>query len=96
MKRRAPPGDSDSPVTQRELTAAVQSAQLSTQLAEVIKDLSELRTETRVWQDRHTRDHSEAERARQAGRRWLITTGIAAAVGIAGLYPLMIALAHLH
>lgn len=89
-------GDSDAPVTQRELTQAVQSAQLSTQLAEVIKDLAELRTETRVWQDRHARDHTETERARMAGRRWLISTGVAAAIGIAGLYPLVIALAHIH
>lgn len=89
-------GDSEAPVTQRELTAAVQSAQLSTQLAEVIKDLAELRTETRVWQDRHARDHTETEKSRVAGRRWLITTGVAAAIGIAGLYPLVIALAHLH
>lgn len=89
-------GDGDTPVTQRELTQAVQSAQLSTQLAEVIKDLAELRTETRVWQDRHETAHTAAESARMAGRRWLITTGIAAAIGIAGLYPLVIALAHIH
>jgi hypothetical protein len=89
-------GDSGTPVTQRELTQAVQSAQLSTQLAEVIKDLAELRTETRVWQDRHARDHTETEKARVTGRRWLITTGVAAAIGIAGLYPLVIALARLH
>jgi len=86
----------DAPVTQRELAAAVQAAQISTQMTEVIKDVAELRAETRAWQERHTRAHDSAESARQAGRRWLITTGLAAAVGIAGLYPLVIALAHLH
>jgi CHASE3 domain sensor protein len=85
---------SEAPVTQRELAAAVQSAQLSTQMAEVIKDIAELRSETRVWQQGHVRAHDAAEVARVTGRRWLITTGIAAAVALIGLYPLIITLAH--
>lgn len=83
-------------MTQRELAAAVQAAALSTQMAEVIKDVAELRGETKLWQQEHDRAHIAAEEARISGRRWLITTGIAAGVGIIGLYPLVILLAHLH
>lgn len=79
----------DEPVTQRDLQAAVQSATLATQMAEVIKDLGALNNRM----DTHEQRHETEQSRRVTARRWLIGTLIAAfaAVEVPILY-----LIHLH
>lgn len=67
----------------------VGQAALSVQLAEVVKDLAELKADTRAWQQGHEKQHADAEQARVNGRRWLISVGIAGVAAVAGLYPLV-------
>lgn len=63
---------------------------LAVQVAEVIKDMSDVRTELKD----HRRDHEAESRARVVARRWTIGTVIALAAVIET--PLLYLVAHLH
>jgi hypothetical protein len=74
---------------------------VAVQLTEVIKDVSdvrlELRQDVRELRDDlagHRREHETEERARVAGRRWMIATVVAALVAIEA--PLGYVITHLH
>jgi len=89
----------DDPVTQRDLANAVQGATLSVQLAEVIKDIADLRRETQAWQDKHEAQHVESEtrrkeeaRDRKSGRRWMIGTVISMFFLLVAIFGLVLQL----
>jgi hypothetical protein len=55
---------------------------LQSQLTDLIKEVAELRAETRGWQGGHESQHEKDKRDQLTGRRWLIGTcvGILAAM----------------
>jgi hypothetical protein len=70
---------------------------LQAQVRELAADLSELKGETRTWQNTHDRAHEQEARDRTAGRRWLVGTAIAALVALCTVVGLLISLiAELH
>lgn len=70
---------------------------LQAQVRELAADLSELKGETRTWQETHERYHEQDTRDRAAGRRWLIGTGIAGLAAMTAAIGLLIDIAsHLH
>jgi hypothetical protein len=63
------------------------------QVSDLAKDVAKLAERL----DQHERDHQQDARDRRTGRRYLITTVIAGATALAGLYGLLAdVLAHLH
>lgn len=60
------------------------------QVTELIKDVTELRADTRTWQEGHGRQHAADQRDRVTGRRWLIGTAIAGIVAMAAILGLLL------
>ena len=75
---------------ERNANLSTAQAGLAVQVAEVIKDMTELRSELRD----HRLEHADAERARVTGRRWAISLSIAGIGAVGGLYPLLLSLHH--
>jgi hypothetical protein len=69
---------------------AAAQAGLAVQVAEVIKDMTELRQELRD----HRKEHEDAERARAVGRRWAISLAVTGIAAVGGIYPLLIGMHH--
>jgi hypothetical protein len=69
-------------------------AVLGTQIATVMRDLSELKADMTARFTQHEKIHEDDERARSSGRRWLIGTTIAALGVIVGLYGWVALLIH--
>jgi hypothetical protein len=65
-------------------------AVLGVQMAEVIRDVQDLRMELRDHRD----EHKDTERARISGRRWTVTTILAALILLEA--PIGYIIAHLH
>jgi hypothetical protein len=63
---------------------------IQTQLTDLVKDVTELKTEVNSRFDSHQRVHDQDKIDRINGRRWLIATIIGAAASIAGLYFMMV------
>jgi hypothetical protein len=63
---------------------------LSVQVAEVIKDVSDMRREL----DEHGKQHQAEAAARQSGRRWLVGSAIALVAAVEG--PLLFLVTHVH
>ena len=66
---------------------------LSVQVAEVIKDVADVRRDLSAFRHEHAEQHQAEQSARTVTRRWLIGTLIAAFVAIEG--PLTYLIAHL-
>jgi hypothetical protein len=62
---------------------------LSVQVADVIKDVAELRGQL----GEHERKHEQDERARVAGRRWALGFGVAALASLAAMIGLLLDIA---
>ena len=72
---------------------ATGTAALAVQVTEIIKDVTELRSDLRE----HRQEHVTAERARVASRRWAIGLALTGLATMGGLYGLLAAvLAGLH
>ena len=70
---------------------------IQVQITDLVKDLAELKGETRAWQEAHSAAHAQEARDRVMGRRWLIGTGIAGIVAMATAVGLLIDIAaHVH
>lgn len=70
---------------------------LMTQVGELVKDMADMRAETRTWQGQHERHHEQDARDRIAGRRWLIGVGVAGVASMAAMLGLLVDIAgHLH
>jgi hypothetical protein len=66
---------------------------LQAQVRELAHDMAELKGETRTWQAAHDTQHQSEARERISGRRWMITTSIAALVGLVAVLGLLIDIA---
>jgi hypothetical protein len=71
-------------------------AAVQVQITELARDMGELRGDQRTWQENHDRLHHLEQQQRVAGRRWLITVGIAGVAALGGLYPLIAVLLSRH
>lgn len=56
------------------------------QLTEVVRDVSELKSDVISRFAAHTADHVQEKRDRAAARRWLITVGVTASLGVGGMF----------
>lgn len=63
---------------------------LQDRLLELVKDMTELRTEMTTKFAGHLQDHKDAQRERVSGRRWLIGTVFVALGALGGLYAILI------
>ena len=63
---------------------------LQAQMTQVIGDASQLRRQMEAEFREHRERHEEEERARAAGRRWLIGIGFAGVTAFASLYPFIL------
>jgi hypothetical protein len=66
---------------------------LQSQMIEVAKDVAELKAEAHAWQITHERQHQADTAERTSGRRWLITTAIAALALLVTALALLISIA---
>jgi hypothetical protein len=57
---------------------------LSIQLGGLVRDLAELKTDTRLWQGNHEQEHEQEQRDRRSARRWLVGVLIAAVAAVDG------------
>ena len=73
---------------ERNANMGTAQAGLAVQVAEVIKDMTELRAELRD----HRIEHQEEAQLRAANRRWAVSLGVAALAAIGGLYPVLLTL----
>ena len=62
------------------------------QVAELVKDVTELRAETQAWQRSHISQHQREEQARVTGRRWVIGTVIAAMAVMVAMLALLVSI----
>lgn len=70
---------------------------LQSQLTDLAKDMAELKGESRTWQQTHEHQHQADAAERLSGRRWLVTTAIAAlALLITAIGLLVGIVAHMH
>jgi hypothetical protein len=77
--------------------AAVQRTALSVQMTEVIKDIAELKADSRARWDHHEAQHTTEAQTRLVGRRWLIAIGVACLGSMAAVLGLLIQiLGHVH
>lgn len=65
------------------------------QLVEVVKDLADLKADVNHRFDQHAAVHEQDQRDKAAGRRWTITTVIAALVLLVAILGLQVSV-HLH
>lgn len=67
------------------------------QVGELVKDLADMRAETRTWQGQHERSHERDARDRITARRWLIGVGVAGVAAMTTVIGLLIDIAsHVH
>jgi hypothetical protein len=67
---------------------------LAVQVSEVIRDVSDVRTELREFRRDHQKQHDDDARNRSAARRWGWAFGVAALAAVES--PLLYLLAHAH
>jgi hypothetical protein len=66
---------------------------IQNQITDLIKEVAELKQETRAWQTTHETQHEKDERDRTTGRRWLVGTGIAGIGCMIAILGLLVQLA---
>lgn len=72
-------------------------AVLQQQVTELIKDLTEMKTENGTWQKSHDGEHRSDKRDRVTGRRWLIGIGFAGLAALAAVITMLFqVLSHVH
>lgn len=70
------------------------TAGLSVQMTEVIKDVTEVKTDLGLFRREHGEQHAGEQQSRVIARRWAIATFVAALAAIES--PLLYLLAHVH
>jgi hypothetical protein len=66
---------------------------LQVQMTELVKDIGDLRAETRAWQVAHDREHEQERADRQAGRRWVVGAALAGFTAMIGALALLVDIA---
>lgn len=70
---------------------------IDAKLTEVAADVAELKTEAHGWQQSHERQHEAETAERTTGRRWLVSTLIAALALLVTAVGLLVSInAHVH
>lgn len=64
-------------------------AAVQVQLTEVVKDLTELKTDMNARFSAHEKVHSDDHKERVTGRRWLVTVTVAAVASMAAVLALL-------
>lgn len=67
---------------------------IQTQLTEVVKDVTELKSEVNSRFAEHQRQHEREQADRAVNRRWGIGLAVAVLAAVGGLYPYLHAIIH--